>query len=492
MEGFTTKEVSVHNKPHDNWIIVNGNVYDVTKWTNNSNVPAHPGGKKVLINVAGTDATAQFAQYHNNQVLETVGSSMLIGRVEDQKKDTKKGDKFGSDIPFAEPAWYRGLQSPHYNDTHRKFRAKIREHVEKDLIPFVSDWEEAGDYPRELHQKAYASGVYGAIWPVEYGGTPPPGFDIFHELILFDELMRCACGGILAALGSINIALPPILAVGSEEMKQRYARDAITGKIILALAITEPGVGSDVARIETIAKKENGKYIVNGQKKFITSGMKADYFTTAVRTSDKGISLLLIDAKSPGITRRRLKTQGWWPSNTAHIVFENVEVPESQLIGVENAGFLAIMLNFNHERFMLIVKSCRASRICIEEAIKYARIRKTFGKRLIDHQVIRHKIGEMVGRVELLQSRVEDMAYQLKVNANPQLIAAQAALLKVQSTKTMELCAREASQILGGASFIRGGHGEKVERIYRDVRVNAIGGGSEEIMFDLAMKQSRL
>jgi len=250
-----------------------------------------------------------------------------------------------------------------------------------------------------------------------------------------------------------------------------------------------------VANISTVAKKEGDYYIVSGQKKFITSGIKGDYYVTACRTGGNGmggISLLLIDRHAPGITARKLKTQGWLASNTAHIVFDEVKVPVNNLIGNENEGFKAIMLNFNNERFVGIVMTNRGSRACISEAIRYARLRKTFGKRLIDHQVIRHKIAEMAYRVESVQSSIEHICYQMKTGVSPVAIAGPISLLKVQATRTMEFCAREASQVLGGNAFLRTGQGEIVERIYREVRVAAIGGGSEEVMTDLAMRLANL
>ena len=205
-----------------------------------------------------------------------------------------------------------------------------------------------------------------------------------------------------------------------------------------------------------------------------------------------GISLLLLERNMPGITCKKMPTQGWASSNTAYITFDDVKVPVENVIGEENQGFLAIMLNFNHERFAGIVMSLRGCRVCVEEAIKYARVRQTFGKRLIDHQVIRHKIAEMVRRVESAQAWLEQVAFQMNNGVDPRAIGGTLALMKVNTTQALEFCAREASQIFGGASCIRGGVGAKIERTYRDVRIAAIGGGSEEVMRDLAMRQARL
>ena len=399
-------------------------------------------------------------------------------------------------MPYAEPYWYRkGTKNPFYTEGHVKFRNHVREFVEREISPFVHEWDEQGGFPPELVEKAYNAGIYGATWPKEYGGTPPDDFDPFHDLILLDELARCAAGGLISCFFSFGIALPPVLNIGSEYLKNLVARDVITGKKVMCLAVTEPYAGSDVAQLQTTAVRQGDYYIVNGAKKFITSGVKADYFTTAVRTGGpgmRGISLLLLEKDMPGITVRRMKTQGWWISNTAYITLEDVRVPVKNLIGEENWGFIAIMKNFNHERFTMAAMSNRYARICLEEAIRYGRIRKTFGKRLVDHQVIRHKISEMALQVESTHALLEQIAYQMKSGVDDMVFAGVLALAKVQATKTMEFCAREASQILGGNSYIRGGQGGKVERIYREVRVNAIGGGSEEILMDLAMKQAKL
>lgn len=497
MQVHSWADISNHNKINDCWIVIKDNVYDVTKF-----LDRHPGGKKIILGVAGKDATKQFVQFHNVPILLKKYDHLKVGRVEGSEKfkDTNSDGKFGSDIPFAEPAWYRGFASPYYNDSHRAWRAKVRAFVEKEISPYAPTWDEEKDYPRDLHVKAYEAGIFGCYWPKQYGGTPPEGgvCDLFHEFIFWDELLRCGCGGVIAACFlTISIALPPILTGGSDEMKAKVATECITGKKIIALAVTEPFAGSDVANIETTARREGDFYIVNGQKKFITSGMKADYFTTAVRTGPAGmggLSLLLIESNSPGIKLNRLPTQGWWASNTAHIVFEDVKVPVKNLIGKENQGFLQIMLNFNHERWVGCVQTGRSARLCIEEAISFARNRKTFGKRLIDHQVIRHKIAEMASRVEAYHSNLEHITYQMQNGVDGQIVGGPIALLKVQATKMLELCAREASQILGGASYVRGPStvGSKVERIYREVRVGAIGGGSEEIMLDLASRQAKL
>jgi acyl-CoA dehydrogenase len=261
----------------------------------------------------------------------------------------------------------------------------------------------------------------------------------------------------------------------------------LAGTRHIALGITEPGGGSDVAQLATTAVRDGDHYVVNGSKTYITGGMRADWVSTAVRTGGeggRGVSMLLIPTDSEGFSRTQLdKKQGWWASDTATLYFDNVRVPVANLIGEENQGFLVIMTNFNSERMAMAASMEALGRVCLEEAVEWARERKTFGKRLADHQVIRHKIAQMKQRLNATQAYIRICYETIEAGAgNP----ADIALLKVQASETMEFCAREAMQILGGIGYMRG---SRVERIYREVRVNAIGGGSEEIMRDLAARQ---
>ena len=374
---------------------------------------------------------------------------------------------------------------PFYTEEHEAFRATVREFVERELRPHANDWDEAGEFPRELYEKAGTVGLLGAGFPERYGGLGNE--DVFTRLIIDQEVARCGAGGLQASLvGSFYISQPPILKLGSEELKQRILPDTIAGRKIGALAITEPGGGSDVAAMTTTAVRDGDHYVVNGQKTFITSGMRADYYTVAVRTGGAGmdgISLLVIERDRPGFARTALDKMGWWCSDTATLYFEDCRVPVANRLGPENQGFRAIVSNFNYERLDMVAISAASARICFEEALAYARERKTFGKRLADHQVIRHKLVEMSRQVNATQALLEMLAWRLDHGHNP---VAEICEAKVQATLAFEFCAREAAQVLGGASYLRG---NVVERLYREVRVQAIGGGSEEIMRDLAARQ---
>ncbi len=375
--------------------------------------------------------------------------------------------------------------SPFFNESHHQWRQQLRRWVEKEIMPYANEWDEAGEFPMELFKKAADIGLTRMGYPEEYGGITE-GLDRFHSIITTEELSRPGAGGINASLMCHGIGLPPLLAIGSDELKQRIAPGVIAGEKLISLGITEPGAGSDVAQLKTRAVRDGEHYVVNGSKMYITGAMRADYMTTAVRTGDdgsSGISLLLIDMDSPGITRTRLKKQGWWASDTAQIFLDDVRVPVENLLGAEHHGFGGIMMNFNGERLGMASGCTAMARVCLEDAAAYAQERKTFGKRLADHQVIRHKIAEMYRHVNATQAYLEHCAWRVQNGETP---VADLALLKVQATTTMEFCAREAMQIMGGAGYMRGC---RVERIYREVRPNAIGGGSEEIMRDLAARQ---
>ena len=377
-------------------------------------------------------------------------------------------------------------KSPFYTEDHEAFRDVVRRFTQTEIEPFAHEWDEAGTFPRELYEKAAAIGLLGLGFPEEYGGTI---VDRFMWIVAVQELARAGAGGVAASLKSNSIGAPPIAHAGSEELKQRVLPDILAGRKISALAITEPGGGSDVANLRTTAKRDGDSYIVNGEKTFIASGMRADYITTAVRTGGEGpggVSLLLIPGDAKGLGKTQLKKMGWWASDTATLHFDDCRVPATNLIGEEGAGFKIIMRNFNTERLTMAAGCTAAARTCLDEAIAYAKQRHTFGKPLTGHQVIRHKLVDMAQRVAASQAMLEMLAWRLEQGENP---VADICMLKNQATQTMAFCATEAVQIFGGAGYMRG---IKVERIYRDVKVNQIGGGTEEIMKDLASRQMGL
>jgi len=515
---YTREEVAKHNTPTDAWIIIGKSVYDVSKFAR-----FHPGGVKVLQGAAGQDATADFHQVHGDEVMRKYHKRLCIGKVVgDKERPLSKKEQmiqmmaasadvpniYGDLVPYGDPAWYQGWESPYYTDSHRKFRDLVRNYVEREVEPFAHRWDEQKKIPKTFLKKCAESGclpiVVGTPWPSEYttypviGGMNPEELDMFHELIFLDEVSRTGSGGILWGLcGGLSIGLPPVLHFGSDDLKKRIVPGCLAGDKVICLAITEPWGGSDVANLRTTAKKTaDGKhYIVNGEKKWITNGVFADYFTVAVRTGGpgmKGVSMLLIE-RSEGMTTKQMNCMGVWASGTTYITFEDVLVPVENLIGKENKGFQYIMHNFNHERWGIIAQSNRFARVCLEESVKWATKRRAFGKTLIQQPVIRAKIAEMARQVFATHSALEYLTYQfdkMPKMLQPMQLGGPTALLKLQATKTFEFCAREAAQIFGGASYTRGGPGVKVERLYREVRAYAIPGGSEEIMADLGVRQA--
>lgn len=410
---------------------------------------------------------------------------------------------YGDGNAFSDPAWYQSYNSPYYNDTHKKIRKIFREFTEEHLMSNVHDWDEAGVIPQEVYLKAGEAGAIalclGRPWPTKHFGPCPWGFepDYFHELVLYDELSRTGSGGFLWGIaGGTTIGLPPIYNHASEEVKDRVIPDCVNGRKCACLCITEPTAGSDVANLRTSAKLEGDHYILNGEKKWITNGVFADFFTVACRTGGKGmngLSLLLVEKTMPGVTTRKMKCSGVWSSGTTYITFDDVKVPKGNILGKEGKGFKYIMENFNHERFAICCMTNRFSRVCLEESLKFANKRKTFGKSLIEHPVIRWKVAEMARMIEATHHWLEMITYQLNTMKKMEAmlkLGGQTALLKVQCTKVFEYCAREAAQIYGGLSYTRGGQGEKVERLSREVRAMAVPGGSEEIMLDLGVKQT--
>jgi len=537
---FTTADVASHNSASDLYIIVDQDVYDLTQFQDE-----HPGGKKILTRVAGKDASKQFWKYHNDSILKKYQKKLLVGSLDTKPKQASVPEpapksapkeeavvpqaepgttsaapgpaaveefealeQFGDLVPYADPNWYQTYHSAYYNQSHADLRAEAREFVEEEIMPYVTEWDEAKIVPHEIYKKmgerGYLAGLLGVHYPAHLTknrvkSVTPDKWDSFHELILTDELSRSGSGGLVWNLiGGFGIGGPPVMKHGKKELIERIVPGIINGDKRICLAITEPDAGSDVANLTCEAKlSEDGKhYIVNGEKKWITNGIWCDYFTTAVRTGGEGmngISVLLIERSFGGVSTRRMDCQGVWSSGTTYVTFEDVKVPVENLIGKENQGFKVIMTNFNHERIGIVIQSLRFARVCYEESVKYASKRKTFGTKLINHPVIRMKLAHMAGRIEAAWAWLENMIFQAERMSDHEAmlkLGGAIAGLKAQSTLTFEFCAREAAQIFGGLSYSRGGQGAKVERLYRDVRAYAIPGGSEEIMLDLSMRQA--
>lgn len=369
----------------------------------------------------------------------------------------------------------------------------VRRFAESEIAPHVQAWDDAGEFPRALYARAAELGLLGLGYPEELGGTPA---SYSLKLPAWVALARHGkSGGVLASLFSHNIGLPPVVLHASDAVRHEVVPPVLRGEKIAALAITEPGGGSDVAALRTTAKRDGDHYVVNGEKTFITSGMRADWITVAVRTGEGrgagGISMLLVPGDTPGLTRTRLSKMGWLCSDTATLHFDNVRVPARYLLGNEGEGFRMVMGNFNGERIGIAAGALGFSQACLDEALAWARERKTFGAALIQHQAVRHKLVDMQMRIASTEAWIEAVsaegdALEAAGRFNAPEWVAQICMLKNHATQTMQFCADQAVQILGGMGFMRG---TVSERIYREVKVMMIGGGAEEIMKELAAKQ---
>jgi acyl-CoA dehydrogenase len=376
-----------------------------------------------------------------------------------------------------------------FSPDHTAYRHALRGFVEKEITPNVADWEAAGRMPRGIFKKIGDMGVQGVNCPEDLGGSDG---DFFMQLVVSEELSRCGAGGVVASLGSHSIANPPIVKHGSNDLKTRVAMPVIAGDKIAALAITEPGGGSDVGALRTQGVRDGDHFIVNGEKTFITSGMQADFFTVAVRTNPDapghgGISFLMIQGDTPGLGRTELKKMGWWASDTAHLTFDNCRVAVANLIGKEGEGFKNAMTNFNSERLIIAAQAYSFAEVCYREALAWAQERKAFGKTLSEQQVIRHKLVDMAMKIDAAKTLTYDIVYRHIHQMDPLNVhVARTSMAKITATDAMQFCADAAVQILGGMGYMQG---TLSERIYRETKVLSIGGGTDEIMRNLASTQ---
>jgi acyl-CoA dehydrogenase len=369
-------------------------------------------------------------------------------------------------------------------DEHRALREQVRRFATSAIAPNAHAWEEANEFPRELYQQSAEAGFLATGYPEEVGGD---GGDLSHVLVAAEEMVLGGKSvGTCVGLGSHGIALPPIVKFGTEAQKARYVRPTLTGEKVSALGITEPGGGSDVAAVQTKAVRDGDRYIVNGAKTFITSGTRADFITTAVRTGGEGhggISMLIIDSDTPGFrVASKLKKTGWWASDTAELAFEDCCVPAENLIGQEGAGFLMIMTNFVSERLMLAGQCVAIAELAYRESVEYAKQRHAFGKSLSGFQVVRHKLADMATQIAAARALTGECVTRF---LNGEQTPSMAAMAKNAASDMCSSVCDQAVQIHGGYGYMRE---YVVERLYRDARLYPIGGGTREIMNEIISK----
>ncbi|RLK61688.1 acyl-CoA dehydrogenase family protein [Actinokineospora cianjurensis] len=364
----------------------------------------------------------------------------------------------------------------------RELRATVRRFMDSEVLPHLDSWERAGELPRSLHRAAAELGLLGIAFPESAGGA---GGDLVDALVVVEEMHYAgASGGLIAGLLTCGIAVPHLVAAGQVD---RWVRQALAGEMIGALAITEPDGGSDVAGIRTTAVRDGSHYVVNGAKTFITSGVRADFVTTAVRTGGPGahgISLLVIEKGTPGFTvDRQLEKMGWHCSDTASLSFVDCRVPAENLVGAENTGFVQIAVNFVAERLTLAVQAYATAQRAHDLTVQWCRDRQTFGRPLISRQSIQMTLTDMARRIDLARTYTRSIAARHLAGED---VITEVCFAKNTAAETADWVTHQSVQLHGGAGYLRD---SEVERHYRDTRILSIGGGTTEILTLLAAKR---
>lgn len=373
-----------------------------------------------------------------------------------------------------------------FTEENQMFRKAVGSFLEKEVAPNIEQWEKDGETPRSLYKRMGELGYLGIKFPEEYGGG---GLDFMMEAVFTEELAKCGAGGVAAAIGShTSIAMTNIWKYGNHEQKQKYLVPGIRGELIAALGITEPGGGSDVSAIKTTAKKAGDYYILNGSKTFITNGVNADYVIVAAKTRDvpvhRNVSLFIVETSSEGYSvGNKLKKLGWRSSDTGEIFFDNVKVPIENLIGNENEGFQYIMKNFQYERMTMALGCIGAAEKALELAIKYSKERIQFKQPLAEFQVIRHKLVDMAVDIEKARNITYRSLYLYNKGEN---CVTEATMAKAYATEMVNRVADQALQIHGGNGYMME---YPIQRIWRDARIQTIGGGTTQIMNEILTKQ---
>ncbi|MFL5913900.1 MAG: acyl-CoA dehydrogenase family protein [Gaiellaceae bacterium] len=373
---------------------------------------------------------------------------------------------------------------PPFTDEHEELRETIRGFVDTELRPHTQDWEDAGWFPNEVFHRMAEHGLLGLKYPTKYGGR---GGDYLHDAVLMEEIPLAGSGGLTAGIGShVGLSTPPILEFGTEDQKQRFLVPAIRGERIGALAVTEPDAGSDVAGIRTFARRVDGGYVVNGSKTYITNGVRADFVITGVKTTEEGghqgLSFIIIEKGMEGFSASKLAKMGWHSSDTGELAFQDVFVPEENLLGEENSGFYLMMSNFQWERLLMALSSVGALHAIVERTIEFAQENQSFGCAIAEQQAIRHKIAEMALKAETDRA----MTYNaLRLFHEGQDAVREVTMAKLKSQRDCYEVADESLQIHGEAGYLKEAG---IERAVRDARVGPIGGGTDEIMKEILGK----
>ena len=502
-EQYTRDEVAKNNNEESLWCIIDSKVYDLTDF-----LDAHPGGETVLLQVAGTDATTAFYNLHRHEVLQKYDKTLRIGTVKGEKSKVVEREIGGlNPVPYAEPMWLTPqFSSPYFTDSHKRLQKEMRLFVDKYVAPEAQEAEQEGKYiSQELVDRQAETNILAMrLGPGKHlqgrnllnNSVKPEEFNYFHEMIIVQEMIRQSARGFQDGnMAGMVIGLPAVMNYcKAPELRSRVIDEVLSGKKRLSLAITEAFGGSDVAGLRTVAEKTpDGKhYIISGTKKWITNGTWSDDFVTGVRTSEKGLSMMLIP-RGEGVETTSIKTSYSPAAATAYIKFDKVKVPVDHLLGEENKGLQVILSNFNHERWMMVCATVQMNRIVLDECLKWSNQRLVFGKKLIEQPVIRQKLARMISRVEADQAWLEAITYQMTNMSyadQSKNLAGPIGLLKFTATRSAHDIADEAVQIFGGRALTKTGMGKIVEMWQRTYKFDAILGGSEEILADLGVRQA--
>ncbi len=376
------------------------------------------------------------------------------------------------------------MQATQLTAEHQIFRETLRLFIHKEILPHIDRWEKEGQIDRTIWKKMGEMGFLGLNYPEEYGGL---NVDFYYSMILCEELSHCYSGGFtISALVIQYMSAPYLFKHASETLKRQYLSGVIAGELVSAVAITEPGAGSDIQHIKTTAVREGDYYLVNGSKTFITSGYYGDFFITAVKTDpskkSKGISLLLIDRHSHGVSANKINKMGWHASDTAELGFDQVKVPITHLIGEEGAGFKYLMGGLQLERLTAAIHSLSTADSALKYTLEYIDKREAFGKKLRDFQTVRHRIAQMVADLETTRAFVYHCC---DLQQRDEYAVQECSIAKLQTSELAIRVVNQCLQLFGGYGFTED---YKIARLYRDIRVGTIIAGTSEIMLEIIAK----
>ncbi|KAK4552853.1 hypothetical protein LTR86_009985 [Recurvomyces mirabilis] len=497
---LTRQSVEQHNTEEDLWVIVDHKVYDLSDF-----VDAHPGGEVVLRQVAGQDATQAFYNLHRHEVLQQY-AKLCIGTLENEEPevvDPQPGDL--SQVPYGEALWLRPqFHSPYFNESHRRLQKAVRVFVDTYVKPEAEQKEKDGTFiSQELIDRMAKEHILAArLGPGKHlhgkkilGVLDGEEFDYFHDMIVCQEFVRPSQRGFQDGnMAGMMISLTALRQwANDDELKERISKEVLSGQKKMSLAITEAFAGSDVAGIRTTAElsKDGQHYIINGTKKWITNGMFSDYFVVGCKTK-KGFSVILVP-RGEGVETKLIKTRYSTAAATTYIEFNDVKVPINHLMGKEDQGFVVIMSNFNHERWMMAAAVTRTMRTVTEECLKWSHQRIVFGKPLVSQPVIRQQLARLISISEATQAWLESITHQMNhmtYQQQSQLLSGPIGLLKAFCTRSAHEVADLSTNIFGGRGLTQGGMGKVVEMFHRGYKYDAILGGTEEILMDLGVRQA--